>query len=65
MNDIPKDFITIKEALKRLKISKPTLYKHIKAGQLSKYKFFGKTLLRESEVAEHIKKGAIPTQKAS
>lgn len=57
MNKIPEDLITITEAVERLKVSRNTLYRHIRSGSLNKYKFYGKTYLRESEVAPHIKKG--------
>lgn len=57
MNDVAKDFLTVKEVLDRLKITKATLYKFIRAGSLKKYKFGKRTLLRESEVAQLIKTG--------
>lgn len=55
MNEIPKDFMTVKEVLKRLRITRPTLYEFIKSGALQKYKIGKRTLLRESDVARLIK----------
>lgn len=47
----PQGFLTVKEAIKRLCISPSTFWKYVGLGEINTVKYFGNTLVKETEVA--------------
>ena len=52
-------FLTRRELAKKLKISLPTLHKHINAGKFTAYKINGRVLFRYDEVMEALNKNKL------
>ena len=51
-NKMIKEYLTIKEAMQVLNISRPTLYRYIKAGKLTGVKRINKTLIVAESASE-------------
>jgi len=49
------EYITIKEACHDFRISVRTLYRRLKAKEITPYKFGGKTLIKKTEIEEFIR----------
>lgn len=54
-NEILQDFLTIKQACKRLDISEFTLRKHLRDGKLKGYKKFGKWFVFADDITKYLK----------
>ena len=49
-NDADQEYITVAEAVRITKSSEPTIRRKLTTGELRRYKFGGRTLIRKSDI---------------